>query len=421
MTMRKTLLPSLIVAAALGSMRCGGWETSRTHADAGSGEQPGGGGEGGAASPPRECSIDTTAAVPVAAPRDLHVVGNEIRNAEGRRIVLRGVNRSGSEYMCLGARGFFDGPGFGDDAEASVRAIAAWNINAVRVPLNESCWLAISGAPKAYSGENYKAAIRDYVELLQRYGIVPILDLHWAAPGDVAASRLQPMPNADHSPRFWADVATTFADNSGVIFEAYNEPYPDQNRDTAAAWSCWRDGCEVTRSGILEDDTAPRTYAAAGMQALVDAIRDTGSRHVILLGGVQYSNALAGWLEYRPDDRLGQIGAAWHVYNFNACSDLGCFAGVPATVAREVPLVATEIGQNDCEGSAFLSPLLEFLDAQAVGRLAWSWNAYGPCSPEMRPGHSGQPWSLVTDYRCPEPNSNYARTYFEHLTALRRE
>jgi hypothetical protein len=406
MSMLRFIALALPLGVGLAAVSCGGWEA------VGSGAIDG---EGGNGSMQIECSIDTTASMPSPAPMGLHVVGNEIRDSDERRIVLLGVNRSGSEYMCLRGQGFFDGPGFGPDAESSVRAMASWKINAVRVPLNESCWLSIGGAPDIFSGDAYQTAIRDYVELLQRYGMVPILELHWAAPGDLPANGQQPMPNADNSPRFWADVATTFADNSGVVFEVYNEPYPASNRDTEEAWACWRDGCEIARSGVAPGDTSPPTYTAAGMQALVDAIRDTGSRHVILLGGVQYSNALTRWLEYRPDDPAGQLGAAWHVYNFNGCGDPNCWEGAPASVAREFPLVATEIGQNDCEGDAFLSPLLAFLEAHSLGRLAWSWNAYGACSPEVRPAQHGQPWSLIRDYECPEPNSNYARTFYDHL------
>ena len=392
-----------VAATALAAESCGGdWEVS-------DGQSPG---DDDGSTP---CLMDTTPAGNRELRTGLRVVGNEIHDASGQPVILRGVNRSGTEYRCVEGKGFFDGPGAGSDAEQSVRAIASWNVNAVRVPLNEACWLSLGHVLDDYSGANYKAAIRNYVELLQEYGIVPILDLHWAAPGDIPATRLQPMPNLDYSPDFWADVARTFMDNTGVIFEVYNEPYPDFNQDTEAAWSCWRDGCEATVSQFRGEDGEPLRYAAAGMQTLVDAIRETGSSHVILLGGVQYSNALTGWLEYRPNDPLAQLGAAWHVYNFNACRDLSCWSGVPAGVAREVPVVATEVGQNDCEGDAFLSPLLEFLDGQGSGYLAWSWNAYGACQPEVRPDQAGQPWPLIRGYACPEPNSNYARTYYEHL------
>ena len=37
----------------------------------------------------------------------------------------------------------FDGPV--DDA--SIDAIKSWNMNAVRVPMNEHCWLNINGVP----------------------------------------------------------------------------------------------------------------------------------------------------------------------------------------------------------------------------------------------------------------------------------
>ena len=406
--MRRTHWATLLALACMG---CGGWHNTDVPPEPNSG----GGGEGGAPSTPSTCPVEVSPLSPAAAPMGLHVEENRIVDAAGAPLILRGVNRSGSEYLCIGGRGFFEGHGPGADAEASVRAMASWPINAVRVPLNESCWLAIGGAPETFSGESYKAAIIDYVALLQRYGLVPILELHWAAPGDLPANGQQPMPNADNTPDFWADVARTFMDNSGVIFEPYNEPYPGGNRDTPEAWQCWRDGCEVNRSGIRPGDTAPRAYAAAGMQSLVDAIRATGSTHVILLGGLQFSNALSGWLEHVPSDPLGQLGAAWHVYNFNECNDSTCWNDFPAGVAAQFPLVATEVGQDDCEGDAFLRPLLEFLDAQASGYLAWSWNAYGVCQPGNRPVDDGDPWSLVIADDCPEPNSNYARAFFDHL------
>ena len=81
---------------------------------------------------------------------------------------LRGVNRSGAEYACAQGWGFFDGP----SDSASVAAIASWKANAVRVPLNETCWLAINGVKPAYSGDNYRRAISDFVGRLNRAGLV---------------------------------------------------------------------------------------------------------------------------------------------------------------------------------------------------------------------------------------------------------
>lgn len=343
------------------------------------------------------------------APRGLHRVGNRIHDAEGNDVVLRGVNRSGTEYQCTkpGA-GIFDG-----DADApSLRAMLTWGINAVRVPLNEACWLGIQPVNVSSSGEAYRDAIRYYVTLLQRHGLTPILDLHWAAPGDQMPTELWPMPNADHSEEFWRDVALTFKDNDGVVFEPYNEPYPDSNRISDEAWDCWLNGCQATQWGATE------SYDAVGMQALVDAIRETGATNLILLGGVQYSNDLSQFLDRMPVDPLENTGAAWHAYNFNACINEGCWEMRPGAVADVVPVVTTEVGQSDCTGATFLQPLLNWLDSRQLGYLAWSWNtSTSPCIPRSN-GSEGAPWTLITSYREPEPYSDYAATFRDHLRRI---
>jgi endoglucanase len=347
----------------------------------------------------------------------LHVVGNSIENAQGQMVVMHGVNRSGTEYKCVQTGGgIFDGPA----SEVSVQAIASWKANAVRIPLNESCWLAINGAPTAFAGDTYKSAIRDYVALLHKYHIIPILELHWVGPGTLlATSPQQPMPDLDHAPAFWSDVTATFSADDGVIFEPYNEPYPGMNRDTTAAWTCWQQGC--TTNLVVPTGAPAVTYTAVGMQGLVDAIRQTeqasaGPTHVILAGGIQFSNDLSQWIDYMPTDRAGNLGAAWHVYSTNSCHNATCYDMGPASVAALVPLVATEIGESDC-GDTFISPLMQWLDSKTSSYLAWSWDAYGPCPPPDA-GNRGSPWSLITDYTSGTPNSTFAQTYHDHIVGF---
>jgi endoglucanase len=348
-------------------------------------------------------------------PRGLRVVGNHIEDANQNTITLHGVNRSGTEYMCQSGGGIFDGPAY----DESVEAIRTWpNVNSVRIPLNESCWLGINGAPAHTSGEVYKSAIKNYVLRLHKYDLIPILELHWVGPGTALANRLQPMPDADHAPAFWADVATTFLEDDGVILEPFNEPYPDGNRDSDAAWACWRDGCTANQYSNTSPAMIVGTYPAAGMQALVDAIRSTGSTHVILLGGVRYSNSLTHWLAHKPTDPLGQLGAAWHIYNFNACVSAICWDAAPAAVAAAVPVVATEIGQDDCMGG-FITPLMQWLDGHGAGYLAWSWNVGAICTPASAPGrNNSRAWQLVTSYGIAEPNGGYAQTFRDHVAGL---
>src|ERR1700675_4466075 len=73
------------------------------------------------------CCGTSEAATPLA----VHVQGNHLVDASGNFLRLLGINRSGSEYMCVGGSSVFDGP---VDA-AAIAAIKAWHVNAVRVPL----------------------------------------------------------------------------------------------------------------------------------------------------------------------------------------------------------------------------------------------------------------------------------------------
>jgi len=112
------------------------------------------------------------------------------------------------------------------------------------------------------------------------------------------------------------------------------------------------------------------------MQEIVTAIRATGATNVIALGGVQYSNALSQWLTYKPSDSLNNLVAAWHVYNFNVCSTSTCWNNTAGTVAAQVPVVATEIGDDSCNAT-FMNSLMGWLDAHNSGYLAWTWDTWG--------------------------------------------
>ena len=116
------------------------------------------------------------------------VVGSGLVDGSGNAVVLRGVNRSGTEYACVQGWGIFDGP---SDA-ASVQAIASWHVNAVRVPLNEDCWLGINGVSASYGGANYQQAIAKLCEFVESERLVRDLELHWSAPGSTAATGSEP-------------------------------------------------------------------------------------------------------------------------------------------------------------------------------------------------------------------------------------
>jgi cellulase (glycosyl hydrolase family 5)/Big-like domain-containing protein/PKD domain-containing protein len=322
----------------------------------------------------------------------LHVDWYRIVDASGRQVTLRGVNRSGTEFACVNEGGF--GFSLGPIDQAAVDAIKSWRVNVVRLPLNEQCWLGINGINPLFSGAGYRSAIAGYVNLLNENGLYVILDLHWSAPGEEVATHQQTMPDLDHSVDFWSSVASTFKGNDAVIFEPYNEPLPDNQRDSDAAWTCWRDG--GTCPGVA--------FEAAGMQTLVSAIRATGATNVIALGGVGFANYLSRWLAYKPSDPLNNLVAAWHVYNFNACNNASCWEATAAPLMAAVPVLVTETGMNACDAT-WWNTFLDWLDARQTGYLAWTWNRWSTdCNSR----------ALVIDYYTATP-TEYGSIYRTHL------
>src|SRR5579864_7205851 len=83
----------------------------------------------------------------------LKVTGNKLVNQQGQQVILHGVDRSGAEYQCLKGNEIFDGP---YDSN-SIQSMKTWDIDAVRVPLNEDCWLGINGVKTG--GTVYQQAI----------------------------------------------------------------------------------------------------------------------------------------------------------------------------------------------------------------------------------------------------------------------
>lgn len=108
----------------------------------------------------------------------LHVSGNQLLNGSGQVVRLVGVNRSSAEYSCNsgGTTNVFDDPNNLSD----IPAMLSWDINVVRVPLNEDCWLGINGEPAAsYTSAYYQQQISSYVNQLTADNVIVILDLHW--------------------------------------------------------------------------------------------------------------------------------------------------------------------------------------------------------------------------------------------------
>jgi len=319
----------------------------------------GGGGTGGGTDDPF---------VGLPAAKALHVEGNTLKDASGATVRLLGVNRSGSEYMCATATtsATFDG----STGPNSIAALLTWNINTVRLPLNESCWLGINGAH--VSAEEYQAAIIDYTVRLHQKGLYVVLDLHWSAPGTTLATKQTTMAYASHALDFWTSVATTFKNDPMVLFDLFNEPILDASDgttgpvgDASAAWNCWLNGCSVG-SGML-----------AGMQQMLSAVRATGATQIVVAGGIDWAHRMDQWLQHKPNDPTGNLIAGFHLYDQSrsSCYDMNCWNNQGlATVASNVPVLTGELGETDC-AHGVIDGYMSWADSKGIGYLGWAWNA----------------------------------------------
>jgi endoglucanase len=324
-------------------------------------------------------------------PPALTVSGNQLVDDTGRVVQLRGLNKSGTEYACAQGWGIFDGP----VDTAAVEVMKSWNTNAVRIPLNEHCWLARNGVPAAFAGANYRAAVRGFVDRIHAAGMIAILDLHWTAAGNSRALGQANMANTDHSLDFWTSVATEYRTTPGIVYDLFNEPFH-------ISWDCWRNGCAM-----------PGGWHAAGMQQLLDAVRATGATQPVMAKGLEWGNDLRGWLAHRPHDPTGNLVAGFHVYNFNECVTDACWNERVAPVAARFPVITGEVGQKDC-GSAFTVAYLRWADTRTISYLPWTWNDWGGChGPALLADNNGTPSSFgagVRTHLLSRPNAAFTTT-----------
>jgi hypothetical protein len=349
----------------------------------------------------------------------VRISGHQLVNSAGSVVTLHGVDRSGTEYMCVQGGGIFDGP---SDA-TSVAAMASWGINAVRIPLNEDCWLGIDGANPG--GTAYQTAIESYVALLHAAGMYAILDLQWTAPGSTEATAQENLPDYGNAVPFWASVATAFKGDPATIFDLFNEPNnegfsgciasaPQPACDNAVAeanasneagdWWCYDTGTGcITSAGSY-----PASTQVASMQDMIDAVRGAGASNVVMVGADQFANDPSQWLASVPTDPDHQLAMSFHVYNFNdVCVTVSCWNRELLPIAAQHPIITGEIGESDGSAS-FIDTYMTWADSHGVSYLAWTWDTWG----------CGDVAVLISDYSgtaC----SGFGAGYQAHLASLR--
>jgi len=240
----------------------------------------------------------------------LKVSGNRLVTPDGKTVWLQGVNVCGLEWLVGGSNPVW-----------SIHvAIDDWKANVIRLPVSDSFWFG-HGRGKITSNDPgaYRAIVDEAIRMAASKGAYVVLDLHrYLAPDDKCVE-------------FWKDAAERYKNNPAVLFDILNEPH-----DTT--WEVWRNGGTFTTKG-----RDARAIQSVGMQALVNAVRGTGAKNIIVAGGLGYAFDLTGILNgYALDDKGGNgIMYATHFYNWHKGWEKHFMA-----VAEKYPVLVGECGAD---------------------------------------------------------------------------
>ena len=263
-------------------------------------------------------------------PKMVRVQGNRLVDTDGKEVWLQGVNAGGMETI----------PNGDQQVKSTVVAIDQWHANCIRLPINEAHWFGTGIYSKNDGGKSFRDACDKIVRLAANRGAYVVIDLH----------RFR-APKAEHV-EFWKDCAAHYKNHPAVLFDLFNEPH-------GISWEIWRDGGWVGKQGqhdesaflSSEEKKKNQGFESVGTQALVDAVRSTGAKNVVIAGGLFWANDLTGIeseaiekgekKSYRLTDTTGNgIMYAWHTYHWHK----GWGRLLP--VAAKHPIFLGEVGAS---------------------------------------------------------------------------
>ena len=306
-----------------------------------------------------------------AAPPALHTVGNKVVNAKGKIVRLQGVNVPSLDWDPAGEHVL----------ESIDVAFTQWNANIVRIPLTQDIWFGyFKGQKSAATAAAYQKLVDAIVSRVSASNKYVLLDLHWSDGGVWGMHVGQHAMPDDNSIQFWKSVAKRYANNPAVLFDLYNEPHD-------VSWDVWKNGGAVEERN---DDPARGKhlqYHSPGMQALVDTVRATGAKNIVIAGGLDWAYDLRGIVAGNALTERGGNGImyATHIYPWKKDWDLNV---TPATT--KYPVFVGEVGTKPWhEGDpphenvyteSWAPDVLKYIEKHGLSWTAWSLHpSANPC------------------------------------------
>ncbi len=277
-------------------------------------------------------SATVTAATPAALPQALRVAGPQLLTKDGKPVWLQGLCVDSLEWAASGEKILTSIP----------VATEQWKANIIRLPVREHFWFGRGPwQKKGEGGMAYRKLVDAAIEAAAARGAYVALDLHrFGAP---MAKDVE----------FWKDAAIRYKNHPAVLFELFNEPH-------GISWKIWRDGGSLKSAANKNTDVNAAENAeqdegeiSTGMQALLDAIRATGARNIVIAGGLDWGYDLSGVVKDFPlQEREGGSGIVYssHIYPWKKD-----WQGKTLDAAAKYPVFIGEVGcPPDWKGFPFI-------------------------------------------------------------------
>lgn len=254
-------------------------------------------------------------------PPELHVEGNKVLTPNGKPVILQGVNVVSLEFLLRG-----------DHVLKSCQvAVDDWKSTIIRLPVKESYWFGRE-PEQTDGGAAYRKLVDDAITMVVNRGAYVLLDLH----------RFR-APKAEHV-EFWTAAATKYKNHPAVLFDLFNEPH-------GMSWEVWRDGGFIAEKEKPADEDAflspeekaknAKGFQSVGMQKLIDAVRETGAKNIVVPGGLDWAYDLSGIAKGFELNERGGNGLIYstHIYPWKSN-----WKEKVLVVAAKHPVLVGEVG-----------------------------------------------------------------------------
>ncbi|RFU86382.1 glycoside hydrolase family 5 protein [Streptomyces triticagri] len=298
----------------------------------------------------------TSAAAEVTAPAgsavarngELGVCGQNLCNAQGKAVQLKGMSSHGTQWyeQCL--------------TDGSLDALAQdWGADVLRV----STYVQEGGYES--DPERFTQIAQRVVDQALARGMYAIIDWHQLTPGD-------PNANTELAKRFFTDMASKYADEPGVLYEIANEP-------NGVSWADIKSYAEEVIPVIREHD--PDGVALVGTRAWSSfGESEGGSEQEVVDNPVDADNIM-------------------YTFHFYAASHDDAYLQTLSRAADQLPVFVTEFGTQNSAGEggndfAMAQRYLDLMEQKGISWTNWNYSDDDRSGAVFKPGTcSGDQWA----------------------------